>query len=392
MAFTNYILMNKNHPVAEIRYDLDGHQAVAVKESFDLAYAPPGALTVDKKMTIYSFNSWWSSRAIPASRNQLRSLMERLRLGSTMELAERCFGLSLSDCYWLNNPAEPQEWKNINFFENGFSNDLGFLTMGQHSPGGLDLFSPNGTLNGNLQKKWKIVNGQRILLKAGSGRTSDEVWNELIASKLHERILDSQDYVPYFLVKEDRKTYCACPNMLGKDEELVPAYDIIRSRRQKQGVDDYHHLLDCYRDLGLLHPEISLSKMFVSDFIMANCDRHWQNFGVIRNVETLSYTRIAPIFDCGNSLWCWETSLDSPESYEYYARPFDLDSLTPMDQLRLFTDLSWLDTGRLSGFSEDLQNILRSSGIMTEHRIQQIISGLERNIEALCTYAASLVK
>ncbi|MCD7954398.1 MAG: hypothetical protein LUG93_01270 [Lachnospiraceae bacterium] len=82
MAFTNYILMNKNHPVAEIRYDLDGHQAIAVKESFDLAYAPPGALTVDKKMTIYSFNSWWSGRAIPASRNQLRSLMERLRLGS----------------------------------------------------------------------------------------------------------------------------------------------------------------------------------------------------------------------------------------------------------------------------------------------------------------------
>ena len=43
--------------------------------------------------------------------------------------------------------------------------------------------------------------------------------------------------------------------------------------------------------------------MIVCDDIMANTDRHFRNFGIVRNVETLE-CRPAPIFDTGTSLWC----------------------------------------------------------------------------------------
>lgn len=42
--------------------------------------------------------------------------------------------------------------------------------------------------------------------------------------------------------------------------------------------------------------------MIILDFIIANEDRHLGNFGVIRNVESLQWEGICPIFDMGRSL------------------------------------------------------------------------------------------
>ncbi len=43
--------------------------------------------------------------------------------------------------------------------------------------------------------------------------------------------------------------------------------------------------------------------MLTLDYIIANGDRHYNNFGFIRNAETLEWQGLAPIFDSGASLW-----------------------------------------------------------------------------------------
>lgn len=43
--------------------------------------------------------------------------------------------------------------------------------------------------------------------------------------------------------------------------------------------------------------------MLAFDFIINNNDRHYGNFGFIRDVESLKYISMAPLFDNGNSLW-----------------------------------------------------------------------------------------
>lgn len=45
-----------------------------------------------------------------------------------------------------------------------------------------------------------------------------------------------------------------------------------------------------------------LQKMFILDYIMLNEDRHLNNFGVIRDVKTLEWKQICPIFDTGRSM------------------------------------------------------------------------------------------
>ena len=42
--------------------------------------------------------------------------------------------------------------------------------------------------------------------------------------------------------------------------------------------------------------------MTLTDFIICNTDRHLNNFGVIRDSRTLRFTKLAPIFDSGNSM------------------------------------------------------------------------------------------
>ena len=46
-----------------------------------------------------------------------------------------------------------------------------------------------------------------------------------------------------------------------------------------------------------------LDYMIMTDFIITNSDRHWHNFGILRDVETLRFISLAPIYDNGNSMF-----------------------------------------------------------------------------------------
>lgn len=46
-----------------------------------------------------------------------------------------------------------------------------------------------------------------------------------------------------------------------------------------------------------------ISNMLLIDYILGNEDRHWGNFGILRNINTLEFVDTAQIFDNGNALW-----------------------------------------------------------------------------------------
>lgn len=103
MAQVRYMLMNKNTPVFSFDYDLGSHEAVRIVSIEHLEAAPLGMADRRGQISKYELNYWWRHRAIPASRAQIKRLLENLKLESTLELAEKSLGLSLSDRYWLND-------------------------------------------------------------------------------------------------------------------------------------------------------------------------------------------------------------------------------------------------------------------------------------------------
>lgn len=77
-----------------------------------------------------------------------------------------------------------------------------------------------------------------------------------------------------FCTKKEGQRIPACKNMLGENEELITAYDVLCNKKKPSSMNDYQFLLSVYQELGLKNAEEMLTKMFVCDYILANEDRH----------------------------------------------------------------------------------------------------------------------
>ena len=382
MCTKTLTVMNKNHPVLDFLYDTECHYVEKILECREIDYAPLAFFDREGNVTRTTVTDWWRGRAIPASRQRIRGMLFDLDIDSTFELLDASNGLSLSDRYWIDDPQSPKRWEDINFFDNDFSGDLGFYTLGQEdclvvNP---SFMSPDATTGGNLQKKWVIEDGQRMLVKSGEAQVKQEAYNEVVATCLYRRLLPTDEYVPYRIHKERGSTFCICPNMLGEDEEFIPAYQVLKRFGRPNGQSDWQFAVSGFERCGLDSVEEFLSKMLVCDFIMGNFDRHLNNFGVIRNVETLECTRFAPLFDSGNSLWCDKWLLDNPIDYEYVALPFAQSSETDPRRLARF---DWFAPERLEGFVDEAASILEKAPNLPDGRIERIRIGMEAQIDKL---------
>ncbi len=379
-------LYNKDHPVLRTVYDDELHRFIKITDILDLRYAPPAILDNKGDPNRKDLNDWWEHRAIPASRNHLGK--DFPYLGSPLSLTEQNMGLSLSDRYWVTDRTDIG-WKDVNFFENPFSEDLGLITLGekqQSHDSSENLFSPDSTANGDLQKKWTVCGRQRFLLKAGSGPFYQEPYNEAVATALHRALLDNGDFVPYEIYKK----FSSCPNMLHEDEELISMWDILKNSKKPNHMNDFQFCVELCKQCGIPEGDVvtRLEKMFTCDFILANHDRHYRNFGLIRNVETLAYKGLAPIYDTGSCLWHDKITLDKPSDYGYMAKPFGRDGMEPEDQLRLFHNFAWFDEGKLDRFTEKAAEILGKNPLMQEERTGKILDRLGYNME----YAAEYIR
>ena len=57
--------------------------------------------------------------------------METLHIPYAELLLVKCSGLSLSDQYWVTPCDAPQNWRDVNFYENDFSDDVGRALFGE---------------------------------------------------------------------------------------------------------------------------------------------------------------------------------------------------------------------------------------------------------------------
>ena len=352
-------LMCKNHPVVEFIYDEEIHAVTKITGVPGREFAPVALFAPDSghPITRRTLNDWWTGRAIPFTRDDMHRLKEGLGISSTMELLERGMGLSLSDRYWVKEMGDPRGWSDVNFFDNPFGDELGRLTLGQTSSATLER-SPNASLGGDLRKMWTVENGRRGLLKAGRGRANQEPYNEVIATELYQRVLEPGDFVPYDIEERGGVAYSRCPNMLGPNEELVPAWELRQCQPHPKNETLYARWIRTLRGLGLEGQLECADTMLVCDYIIGNFDRHWNNFGLIRDTETREFKRVAPIFDSGNSLWCSTPRLDCPADCLYDLLPFLDREKNAARMFALLGDLSWLDPARLEGFDEFVHEAL----------------------------------
>ncbi len=171
---------------------------------------------------------------------------------------------------------------------------------------------------GSYLKSYSVHDGHKVYYKLScydpvDGITGHECVNELIISRLLDVL--GIEHVPYQLIH-------AMVLVQGREYEtwLCASEDFKRPTDSKIALDDYYDLihrpdespLDFCARMGW---EKQLGRMFLTDFLILNRDRHGANLEVLRDRKD-DTIRLAPLFDHGLSLLYSCHSADAAERFD----------------------------------------------------------------------------
>lgn len=381
-------LMHRRVEVAKLELDDETGIIRKIESVMSAEHLPVGVPVKGGIADRHELNKWWADRSIPASRSGVREALETLNLTDTKILLIRCFGLSLSDQYWIRPEGTGLTWEKINFFDNPFSDDMGDVLFGKPKKNeDFDFSSPDNTSDGYLKKRWKIANGKRCLIKGGSNLERQQPFNEVIASKIMDRL--GIDHVPYSIIWEDGEPYSVCEDFVTRDTELISAWRIMQTQKKDNSSSVYQHFVNCCKSLGAPDVVPALDRMIVLDYIIANEDRHLNNFGLLRNAETLEWLGFAPIYDSGSSLGYNSLLSQIHTEKNITCKPF---KRRHEEQLKLVTSFDWIDFSKLSDAGDMVREVFsdpQATELISENRKEAIAQMVERHIESLQTIAES---
>ena len=375
--------MHKDIPVADLTLDEATGSIQRVDELLHGEHLPVGIPVQHGVADRAALNEWWEDRSIPASRSGLREALETMGVASSKLLLSRCYGLSLSDHYWIKPAGSGLTWSQVNFFENSFSEDVGDALFGTPvRKEGFDFSSPDNTSDGFLKKRWKIIDGKRCLIKAGSPPFQQQPFNEVIASRMADRW--GIPHIPYTLLWDDGLPYSVCEDFVTPDTELVPAWRVMQTQKKGNQTSVYQHYRNCCEKLGVPGTTHALDQMLVLDYLIANEDRHFNNFGLLRNPDTLEWLGPAPIYDSGSSLGYDKLTPQIRSGRNVTCKPF---KKTHQDQLRLVISFDWLDFAKLDGVDQDIRETFTGAeDFIDQERVKAIAASVNQRIQMLKTF------
>jgi hypothetical protein len=252
---------------------------------------------------IASFNNWLNNRCISDSRDGAEYLKKNCKIDNLKELMIIQYGLSLSDHYWIDRKPFTQKWKDINLFENRYSETIGNILFDKNIKivGNIEYgINPDTSTGGNLKKKW-IFNkeeNKNYLIKGSGKLYKQEPFNEYFAHLLLEKL--GFKHTSYTIFHTGSEYVSICPCIADTNTEMISAEDI----RRKYGLGKtYEALIDLSAKKACLDYTNEINKMIIIDYLIDNTDRHWNNFGILRDTFSGAWIGAIPIFDNGYSLW-----------------------------------------------------------------------------------------
>lgn len=229
-----------------------------------------------------NLEKWLASRAIDSHRVHSRLLKKILRLQATddVETVLAVNAATVTDRYWFKPEGSTAVYDDIRFKENYFDQ----LAL----RGDPDSFSkkpsrtPELTNTGSFEKCWKLIDGKWWMYKSGN---SNEYFSELFVCKLGEKLglnmahyeMDGQYIRSKDFTDGAKVNYESMTSLVDSD-------------------DDYE---TCFRALNSISEELAKQYLVLiwMDSICYNMDRHTENFGLLRNVETGEILSLAPNYD-----------------------------------------------------------------------------------------------
>lgn len=365
-----YTLFNKNTAVLD--FEVESFDNIKITEVYHIDYAPLCiACAYNKKTTslVKEFKDWLSFRKIPSYRRNYKEIMEHINVKDSRDLVFRHYGVCMSDQYWFRPFDEPDlTWFSVNFFTNPQHNAGYFIEDNFH--GCYD--TPDNATDGMLEKMWS----NRLLYKQGYTENKQEPANEWLASEVARRL--GIPYVPYHITKYKEEPASVCSVMITEDEEYIPAWQILKTKKRPNHKSEIEHYISILEQHNIPDVREQVYGMFYIDKLLMNIDRHLNNFGIIRNVNTLDWVRVCPIFDTGE---CMNAMVDTADMRwidgkgKFFSNTNKKFSTYPVQYE--------YDLTKLQGITEDYEQLLMFYSNCSEERIKELVYGLKLRIGLL---------
>ena len=266
---------------------------------------------LDLELTGEGIVKWLQRRVIPKNRQFVDNILKTLGLSAndTKGIIDVCKGLSLNDSYWVVPSGFDGRFDDYNLYENRFSEVLSLVAYtGEGASREGFTTSPELTTNGMLRKAWRFIDGDGIYLykggTEGAANAGNEPYSEFYACQVAAAM--GLECVMYDLERWKGILASKCRLFTDINTSYIPIGRIIKNVTLKKCLDQYKEWGDAFYE--------QLCSMLVFDAVIYNEDRHFGNFGILRDDHTGEILAPAPVFDNGLSLF-------------NYAMPEDIKSL-----------------------------------------------------------------
>ena len=207
-------------------------------------------------------------------------------------------------------------------------------------------------------------------------------FNEVIATKIAQRL--AIPHISYTLLWDEGLPYSVCEDFVTPDTELIPAWRVMQTQKKDNQTSVYQHYRNCCEKLGVPNVTHALNQMLVLDYLIANEDRRFNNFGLLRSPDTLEWLGPAPIYDSGSSLGYDKLTPQIRSGRNITCKPF---KKTHQDQLRLVTSFDWIDFSKLDGVDQDIREVFAGAEeFIDKERVEAIVASVNQRVQLLATF------
>lgn len=302
---TEYVLMNKDRSILSFLCSRSEFDEPSFQELFwHVAYRPIG---------YKSLTGFLERRKAPKHREHIQRLLERFGCDDLEGFINVTHAVSLNDTFWVKKAESDLCWNQVSLYRNEFDQLISEAAFdGSASSSELSTTSPEFGTDGNYAKCWVREDNEIYLYKTGSSRYEVEPLSEFLAAQLAAILCPS--FVDYDLDFYRGKLISKCRLFTSEAEGLAKAAGIF------PGECTIPVLLEYFDKLG---SGDDFRRMCVLDSLIFNPDRHYGNFGVMFDTETMAPLRMCPVFDNNRSLFpdLDQDQLEHPDWYIERCKP-----------------------------------------------------------------------
>ena len=158
---------------------------------------------------------------------------------------------------------------------------------------------------------------------------------------------------------------------------------MIRNYKVPNDLSEYEAIIQLAIKAGLDETEVrtQLEYTIMTDFILSNTDRHYNNFGFLYSSREHRLIKMAPIYDTGNCLFYSE----DPVPVKSGLLNIKVNSFCKKEADMLFyiKNKELINIQRLQDFPKETEELLLEYTKMPKQRAEKIAETIEKKIEYL---------